>query len=103
LSTSANTTILKFYLHISPEEQQIRLKERIQLPEKMWKYNENDFQEAKLWNVYMKYYEEVFETCSDIPWHIIPSDQNWVKNYLIASKLVETLKGFNMKFPGLKK
>lgn len=103
LSTSANTTILKFYLHISPEEQQIRLKERIQQPEKMWKYNENDFQEAKLWNVYMKYYEQAFEQCNDIPWHIIPSDQNWVKNYLIASKLVETLKGFNMKFPGLKK
>lgn len=69
----------------------------------MWKYNENDFQEAKLWNVYMKYYEQAFEQCNDIPWHIIPSDQNWVKNYLIASKLVETLKGFNMKFPGLKK
>lgn len=98
-----NTHILKFYLHISPAEQRQRLEERMKDPTKMWKYNERDFEEAKLWKEYMKYYEACFEHCSNPPWHIIPADQNWYKEYLVASKLVETLKGLNMKYPGLKK
>ncbi|MBC7848342.1 MAG: polyphosphate kinase, partial [Chitinophagaceae bacterium] len=60
LSKHNNTQILKFYLHISPEEQQVRLEERIHNPAKQWKYNENDFKEAKLWNEYMKAYEDCF-------------------------------------------
>lgn len=97
-----NTHILKFYLHISPEEQQERLKERMENPEKMWKYNANDLIEATQWDRYMKYYEEAIDTCNDIPWHIIPADQNWYKSYLIAEKLRDTLKGLKMKFPGMK-
>jgi PPK2 family polyphosphate:nucleotide phosphotransferase len=98
-----NTHILKFYLHISPDEQHQRLEERMKDPTKIWKYNEKDFEEAKLWKEYMKYYEICFEHCSNPPWHIIPADQNWYKEYLVAFKLVETLKGLNMKYPGLKK
>ena len=98
-----NTKILKFYLHVSPEEQQERLKERIEDPAKQWKYNENDFREAKLWDEYMKVYEDCFEYCNDIPWTIVPADQNWYKEYVIASTLLDTLKGLDMKFPGLKK
>jgi PPK2 family polyphosphate:nucleotide phosphotransferase len=55
-----NTQVLKFYLHISPEEQQERLQERIKDPAKKWKYNANDFEEAKLWDVYMEQYEDCF-------------------------------------------
>jgi polyphosphate kinase 2 (PPK2 family) len=51
----------------------------------------------------MKYYQEAFDNCNSIPWNIIPADQNWFKNYLIAEKLVSTLKSFKMKYPGLKK
>jgi len=69
----------------------------------MWKYNEKDFEEAKLWNEYMRVYEECFSHCSYVPWHIIPTDQNWYKEYLITKKVYETLKGLNMKYPGLKK
>lgn len=98
-----NTTILKFYLHVSHEEQISRLKERMEIPEKMWKYNANDLTESERWPEYMRYYEEVFATCQTIPWNIIPSDQNWYKNFLIADKVVSTLKGFKMKFPGMKK
>ena len=97
-----NTHILKFYLHISKEEQQIRLKERIKNPQKQWKYNEQDFKESKLWNIYMKMYEEAFANCNNPKWDIIPSDQNWYKEYLIASKVYDTLKNLDMKFPGLK-
>ncbi|HET9823756.1 MAG TPA: PPK2 family polyphosphate kinase [Chitinophagaceae bacterium] len=98
-----NTSILKFYLHVSPQEQLERLTERIQNPQKQWKYNENDFVEAKLWDIYMDMYEDCFEHCSDVPWTIVPADQNWYKEYIIATKIFETLKGFNMKYPGLKK
>ena len=103
LTQHNNTHILKFYLHISPEEQQQRLNERILDPAKMWKYNEKDFEEAKRWDLYMKMYEDCFEHCNAIPWQIIPADQNWYKEYLVASALHSTLKQLNMQYPGLKK
>ncbi len=98
-----NTTILKFYLHVSPEEQKERLDERTSDPSKMWKYNANDYEEARLWDVYMRMYEDCFEFCNEIPWIIVPSDQNWYKEFIIASKVKETLESFKMKYPGLKK
>lgn len=98
-----NTHILKFYLHISPKEQEERLLERMKDPGKMWKYNEEDFEEAKLWDKYMKAYEDCFENCDKVPWTIVPADQNWYKEYVIASAVYELLKGLEMKFPGLKK
>jgi PPK2 family polyphosphate:nucleotide phosphotransferase len=97
------THILKFYLHISPEEQQQRLTERMKDPAKMWKYNEKDFDEAKLWDVYMQMYEECFNNCNAVPWTIVPSDQNWYKEYIIATELHKLLKSLNMQYPGLKK
>ena len=98
-----STTILKFYLHISPEEQNQRLNERINDPTKQWKYNENDFEEAKLWDDYRAVYEDCFEHCNDVPWTIVPADQNWYKEYLIAHTLLKALEKLDMKFPGLKK
>ena len=97
-----NTHILKFYLHISKEEQQERLMERMKDPGKMWKYNEKDFEEAKLSDDYRKMYEDCFENCNKIPWTIVPADQNWYKEFIIASALYELLKGLDMKFPRLK-
>lgn len=98
-----NTQILKFYLHVSPERQHERLEERLKDPTKMWKYNSNDFEEAKLWDTYMEMYEDCFENCSIIPWTIVPSDQNWYKEYIIASTLRDTLTGLKMQYPDLKK
>jgi PPK2 family polyphosphate:nucleotide phosphotransferase len=98
-----NTQILKLYLHVSPEEQRERLQERIHDPAKQWKYNEKDFDEAKLWDVYMEMYEDCFDNCNDIPWIIVPSDQNWFKEYVIAKALRDILKDLDMKYPGLKK
>ncbi len=97
------TEILKFYLHISPEKQQERLKERISDPRKQWKYNENDFKEAKLWEEYMKVYEDCFKHCNKIPWIIVPADQNWYKEYVIADALLRTLSNLKMQYPGIKK
>lgn len=103
LTEHANTTILKFYLHISQEEQHEQLVERLKEPAKMWKYNSKDFDESALWDTYMKYYEEAFNSCNNIPWHIIPADQNWYKSHLVATILRDTLKGLDMKYPGIKK
>jgi len=102
LTEHNNTHILKCYLHISPEKQQERLQERLSDPKKMWKYNAKDLVEAKQWDKYRTYYEDVFDQCNDVPWHIIPADQNWYKSYLVAKLLRDTLKDLNMKFPGLK-
>ncbi|GEO11274.1 PPK2 family polyphosphate kinase [Segetibacter aerophilus] len=97
------THVLKFYLHVSKEEQEERLNERISDVTKQWKYNENDFKEAKLWDDYMKAYEDCFEQCNEVPWTIVPADQNWFKEYTIASAVRDTLKDLNMKYPGMKK
>ncbi len=103
LAAHNDTQILKFYLHVSPEEQHKRLEERINDKTKQWKYNTNDFAEAKLWKDYMTVYEDCFKQCSKIPWAIVPSDQNWYKEFIIADALCKTLKSFKMQFPGLKK
>lgn len=103
ISVHNNTKILKFYLHISREEQQERLDERIKKPAKMWKYNAKDYEEAAFWDKYQKMYEDCFEYCNKIPWIIVPSDQNWYKEYIIATTLRDALNGFNMEYPGLKK
>lgn len=103
LAEHNNTQILKFYLHVSPEEQASRLKERISDHTKQWKYNENDFVEAKLWKEYMNAYEDAFDNCNDIPWTIVPADQNWYKEHVIAKQLRDTLRNLKMQYPGLKK
>ena len=98
-----NTHILKFYLHVSPEEQHERLSERLKEPAKMWKYNEKDFEEAKLWDIYMEMYEDCFAHCNKPEWTIVPADQNWYKENIIATALRDLLKGLDMQFPGMKK
>jgi len=98
-----NTHILKFYLHVSPEEQHERLSERLKEPAKMWKYNEKDFDEAKLWDIYMEMYEDCFAHCNKPEWTIVPADQNWYKESIIARALRDLLKGLDMQFPGMKK
>ncbi len=103
LARHNQTQIIKFYLHISKEEQTQRLEERLSDKRKQWKYNEGDLEEAKLWKDYMKVYEDCFKHCNNIPWQIVPADQNWYKEYVIAETLFKTLKTLKMRFPGLKK
>ncbi|MDB5282646.1 MAG: hypothetical protein JWO06_1721 [Bacteroidota bacterium] len=103
LLTESGTVVLKFYLHISKDEQQVRLNERMSDKTKMWKYNEGDLLEREYWDGYMKAYEAAFENCSEYAeWNIVPCDNNWYKEYYIAKKLVETLESLKMKYPGFK-
>ena len=98
-----DTHILKFYLHISPEEQHERLTERMKDPAKMWKYNEKDFEEAKLWDIYMKMYEDCFKTVMTCHGQLCLPTRTGIKNILLQQQLHELLKSLNMKYPGLKK
>ena len=104
LLTETGTHILKFYLHISKKEQMQRLEERMADKTKMWKYNEDDLKERELWPHYMKAYEDVFAHCSSpVKWDVVPADNNWYKESIIAKKIVEKLESLNMKYPGFKK
>lgn len=101
LTEHNNTRILKFYLHISGKEQKERLLERTQDRRKMWKYNKADLVEAKHWSKYRKMYEEAFAACGKVPWIIVPANQNWYKEYVVAQTLRDTLLSLKMQYPAL--
>jgi len=95
------TTIVKFFLHISKDEQKERLQERLDRPEKRWKFNVGDLDERKLWGDYQKAYEDAISKTSTewAPWYVIPANRKWYRNLVISNVLIETLKGLKMKFP----
>ncbi|MDZ4844532.1 MAG: PPK2 family polyphosphate kinase [Chitinophagales bacterium] len=102
LLQSSGTLIFKFYLHISKEEQQERFAERLTLAEKRWKYQDADLKESKHWDAYIEAFEDIFEHCSkEIPWSIVPADQNWYRNYIIVKAIVDSLEKLNMQYPDL--
>lgn len=96
-----NTTILKFYLHLSHERQGEKLQERLDVPEKNWKHNDGDWKEREHWDAYMECYNDVFNRCNSPAWHIIPSDDQWYRNYCVAKIVLETLEAMDLKFPEL--
>ena len=95
------TVIRKFFLHISKEEQRDRLQERIDVPEKNWKFNPGDVKERAFWDDYTAAYEEVLSRTStqNAPWYIVPADRKWYRNLVVASVLLETLRSLDMKYP----
>jgi PPK2 family polyphosphate:nucleotide phosphotransferase len=97
---NTNTIILKFFLHISEKEQKNRIDKRLDDPEKQWKYNPADKKEAKFWNNYIATYQAMLEGCGKKnPWIIVPADQKWYRNYLVAKTIVETLENLKMNYP----
>jgi PPK2 family polyphosphate:nucleotide phosphotransferase len=95
------TKILKFMLHISKEEQAERLRDRIETPEKRWKFNPADLEDRKLWDQYMAAYEAALTRCSTAhaPWYVIPADRNWLRNAAVARIVRETLEAMNPQYP----
>ncbi len=95
------TAIVKVFLHVSRDEQRKRLQERIDDPEKRWKFRLGDLDDRKLWDQFMKAYEDVIrETSTDwAPWHVVPADHNWVRNLAVAEILAETLERLDPQFP----
>lgn len=95
-----NTLILKFYLHISYDQQAIELQERLEEREKFWKHNPNDWKEREHWDKYMRCYEDVINQ-SSIPWHIVPVDKRWYRDYIVAKTIVDALANLKMEYPNL--
>jgi PPK2 family polyphosphate:nucleotide phosphotransferase len=95
------TTILKFFLNIDLDTQKERLIERIDVPEKNWKFNPGDIDERKLWPDYMKAYEEAInETSTDwAPWYIVPANHNWVRDVVVAGAITKTMQALDLKYP----
>lgn len=95
-----NTTILKFYMHLSHERQGEKLQERLDEADKNWKHNDGDWKEREYWDKYMDAYENVFNKCS-IPWIIAPVDSRSYRNYFIAKKILETMRSMEVEWPKL--
>lgn len=100
LLSDSGTIILKFFLHISKEEQEQRLLEREQDVEKSWKLSVNDWKERELWSHYQAAYEDAIGKCSSdsAPWYIVPADQKWYRNQLVTQAIVETLRPYKAQW-----
>jgi PPK2 family polyphosphate:nucleotide phosphotransferase len=97
----SGTTILKFFLHISKDEQKARLEDRIRDPEKRWKFNEGDLEERKLWQQYRTAFEDMLAATSTVraPWYIVPANRKWYRNLVVAAQVVGALKAMHLKTP----
>lgn len=95
------TTILKFYLHISKEEQRRRLQRRLDDPRRRWKFTESDFKERRYWSDYQEAYEDVLLHCSKkhAPWYLIPANRKWFRNVTVSQIIVHSLQQLNLKYP----
>lgn len=101
LLTENRTRVLKFYLHISPEEQLRRFKERLDDPARQWKISETDYSERLLWPKYIEAYEEAIAKTSTkyAPWYVIPSDHKWFRNLAISQIVANTMDEMGLVFP----
>lgn len=97
----SGTVILKFFLHVSKEEQKNRFIDRLSLPEKHWKFSESDVEERRYWNDYMQVFEEAIQATSTpwAPWHVIPADSKWKMRGIVSSIITEKIQRLNLKFP----
>jgi PPK2 family polyphosphate:nucleotide phosphotransferase len=93
--------VLKFFLNVSKKEQKKRFLERIEQPEKNWKFSVNDVKERACWNAYMDAYEDAFNHTSTewAPWHIIPADRKWFTRLAVGWVILDKLKKLNLKYP----
>ena len=99
--TENGVTILKFFLHISSDEQKKRLQKRIDDPTRHWKFQHGDLAERKLWPQYQEAYETAIQKTSTkwAPWYVVPSDAKWYRNFVIGSVIADTLEGMKMTYP----
>jgi len=95
------TTMVKFFLHISKDEQRKRLEARVRDPEKRWKFNPSDLAERKLWGEYMKAYEDAISATStdEAPWYIVPANHKWYRNVVVAETIVAALESMKLPLP----
>ena len=104
LLTHSGTTVLKFFLHISKEEQAVRLQARLDDPSKTWKFDPNDLKERAHWAEYQEAYEDAFRHCTseEAPWFVVPANQKWARDLAITEIVVAALEEMNPKPPKVK-
>lgn len=97
------TLVIKFFLHMSKDEQAVQMQQRLDDPTKNWKYNADDLRKREQWDDYMEAYEAMLERTSTpwAPWHVVPANRKWVRNFVVSEVLVEALEGLKMKWPVL--
>ncbi len=96
-----DVVIVKFFLHISKEEQKQRLQRRLDDPKRQWKVSLSDFEDRKRWKDYQRAYEDALTECNskDAPWYVVPADKKWFRNLAVSQILIETLEALDMRFP----
>lgn len=99
--TENGTTLIKFMLHISKDEQKGRLQERLDNPEKWWKFSADDLRERSLWDEYQEAYEDAVNHCATkhAPWHIVPANHKWARNVAMGDLVLRTLKKMDPHYP----
>ena len=95
----SQTHVLKFFLHISEEEERNRIEERKTEPHKLWKYAKEDELVADNWSKYVEIYDSIFENCQKPDWNIIPADKRWYRNYAVAKILTKYLESLDLEYP----
>ena len=96
-----HVVVLKFFLHLGRDEQAERLRERLHNPKKQWKFSEGDLVVREQWNEYAAAYEDALNATSHpaCPWHIVPADRNWYRDYVIADTVLRAMEALNLKWP----
>jgi PPK2 family polyphosphate:nucleotide phosphotransferase len=99
--TENGTRIVKFFLHISKDEQRKRFEERLAEPRKQWKFNPDDLETRRAWGAYLKAYEDALSRCSteNAPWYAIPADRKWFRNFVVSQVLRQTLESLPLRYP----
>lgn len=99
--TATGTTIIKFFLHVSKEEQRERLQDRLDNPDKHWKFEMDDLHKRAQWDEYQQAFEDMLNHCTTkaAPWYVIPADQKWYRNLAIMRVIVDTLQTMNPQYP----
>jgi polyphosphate kinase 2 (PPK2 family) len=95
------TTILKFFLHISKDEQKERLQARLDDPKKYWKFNPGDLKEREFWDDYQEAYQDAINATSTpaAPWHVVPANHKWARDIAISEAVLQAMEGMNPQFP----
>ena len=99
--TSGGITVLKFFLHISKDEQKRRLQSRLDDPEKRWKFSSADLKERAYWDDYQRAFEDALTKCSTehAPWHVVPANKKWYRNLVVARVIADTLEAMGPRYP----
>ena len=99
--TLNNISVIKFFLHISKDEQKRRLESRLQDPDKHWKFSSNDLKERVFWDDYQAAFEDMINNCSTAhaPWYVVPANNKWYRNLVVARTIADTLEAMNPQYP----